>query len=130
MSVTTSDVTIETVDAIYDGRQMTIDQAKTLRDMGVRFVNQVYGDSINMQNEIEGNETDFAVLIVAHLWAMKEREASSESDSGGSISYANAASGQYPIPSLSESRYGRMAQAFLRDAQSVGIEKTRSNFRF
>lgn len=126
MAVEESAFDIHDVDALYAKRQMSDDRAERLREMAVRLTNNNFGGAVRGSSEIEGSEVDFAIALTAHLWALREGVAASESQEGESLSYQRLAGS--PGDGLSETRYGRMAIGFLRGQQSTGIEKARSNW--
>ena len=110
------------VDALYGKRAMTDSAAQELIQMAVRLADTVYSGRIRATGEVEGDRSDFVALLAAHLWSLREGEPQSESQTGGSVSY-NVLSGDVD-DSLSETRYGRMAKAYVRDGSSLGVEKT------
>lgn len=115
-----ADTTRSDVDAIYGDRAMSDTDADALVSIANRLADDTFGGMLRTLGEVEGNEKDFKTFIAAHLWALREGEAQSESQAGGTITY-NVVSGQLE-DSLSETRYGRMAQAYIRDGASIGVE--------
>lgn len=118
-----TDTTRSDVDAIYGSRGMTDSDADALVDQANRLADDVFGGTTRTLSEIEGNVKDFKTLLAAHLWALREGEAQSENQAGGSVTY-NVAQGDIS-DSLSETRYGRMAQAYIRDGASIAVEVAR-----
>lgn len=127
MAVDTSDMSTTQLDAIFPKRQLGSTPTNELRDMAIRYTNQIVGGSVSRLSEVEGSEADFAHLLWAHLIAMRNGEAESESQEGGSVSYSRI-SGELPLD-LSETRFGRQAQGYLRDNQSIGVIKGRGHPR-
>lgn len=115
-----TDTTQSDVDNLYGNRAMTDAEADELVSMANRLADQVFSGKIRTFGEVEGSEKDFKTLLAAHLWTLREGEAQSESQAGGSISY-NVTAGNVE-DGLSETRFGRMAQTYLRSGASVGVE--------
>jgi hypothetical protein len=118
-----ADTSRSDVDAIYGQRGMSDSDADTLVSQANRLADDVFSGQLRTLSEIEGNEKDFKTLLAAHLWTLREGEAQSESQTGGSITY-NITTGDLK-DGLSETRFGRMAQAYLRDSASVSVELAR-----
>lgn len=115
---------LEKVDALYGNRVMNDMAATMLIDMADRLADLTFGGTVSRLSEVEGDVDDFKTLLAAHLWALREREASSESQTGGSVTFS-VTPGELRA-SLSESRFGRMASAYLRDSVSIGVRKVNS----
>lgn len=100
---------------------LTNSQKDALVEMANRFADDVFGGTVRSIGEVEGDDGDFKRLLAAHLWELAEGgEAQSESQSGGSVSYSvNPGNVEQ---SLSQTRYGRMARAYLRQEGQVGVE--------
>ncbi|MDX1744374.1 MAG: hypothetical protein R3324_00415 [Halobacteriales archaeon] len=127
MAVTTADIDLDDLDAIYPRRQLDDSKALRLKSMAVGFTNHVTGGAVARLSEIEGSESDFAVLVWAHLVELRAGgERGSESQTGGSVTYAHL-SGDLSA-TLSETRYGRMARGYLRGEQSIGVVRGQSGF--
>lgn len=109
-----------TTDSIYGDRAMSDSDADALVSIANRLADDVFGGRVRTLGEVEGNDKDFKTFLAAHLWALREGEAQSESQAGGSVSY-NVVVGDVQ-EHLSETRYGRMAQAYLRGGASIGVE--------
>lgn len=89
--------------------------------MANNFADDVFGGTVRTIGEVEGNDTDFKTLLAAHFWELAEGgELASESQSGGSMSY-NVNPGNIE-DSLSQTRYGRMARAYIRQDGQFGVE--------
>lgn len=99
---------------------MTDAEADALVSIANRLADDVFSGRVRTLSEREGNDKDFKTFLAAHIWALREGEAQSESQAGGSISY-NVVAGQIQA-NLSETRYGRMAETYLRDQSSIGVE--------
>jgi hypothetical protein len=127
MAVEEGDLTLDKLDAVFPRRQLSGDKCLSLRSFAVNIVNENFGDDVARLSEIEGDETDFAHYVWAALILARNGESSSESQSGGSVSY-NVAAAEIPDV-LPNNRFGRLAtKIYLRQGQSVGIVKGRSNF--
>jgi len=119
MNVTQSDV--EALSAT-SWQQLDDSKKQDLLDFADRRA-KLHDGSVSTLPEIEGNRDDFVTLIAAHFWELAAGgEAQSESSSGGSVNY-NTVTGE-TRNSYSQTRYGREAQEYLRDEQSIGIVRT------
>lgn len=118
------DTTRSDVDSVYGQRAMSDSAADDLVGMANRLADDVYSDKIRTLGEREGNEKDFKTLLAAHYWALREGEAASESQTGGSVSYAWAQA-QADDATLTETRFGRQARTYLRSELSIGTEIAR-----
>ncbi len=84
----------------------------------------VYGGRVSRLNEIEADRDYFVQNLTAHYWELAEGgEATSESATGGSVSY-NTVTGD-TMSNLTETRYGRICRDYLRNQASIGIVTTR-----
>lgn len=115
-----ADTTRSETDAIYGDRAMSDSDADALVSIANRLADDVFGGKVSRLGEVEGNDKDFKTFLAAHLWALREGEAQSESQAGGTVTY-NVISGRVE-DNLSETRYGRLAQAYIRDGASIGVE--------
>lgn len=107
-----TDTTRSDVAALYGSYGMSDSDADALVAQANRLADDVFSDQIVFTSETQGDEKDFKTLLAAHLWALREGEAQSENQAGGSVTY-NVTTGDVS-DSLSETRWGRMAQAYLR----------------
>lgn len=118
-----ADTTRSDVDQLYGDRGMSDSDADALVSIANRLKDDVYGGRIARRGEVEGNEKDFATALGAHLFALREGgELQSESQSGGNVSF-NVVAGDVEA-SLTETRFGRLARAYLVSEASIGIETT------
>jgi hypothetical protein len=116
---------LQEVDEQYgDGRRTLSDSAaENIIDRADRLADDVYSSRVAREGQIEGNEKDFKVLLACHLIELTEGgEIQSQNQTGGSVSY-NTVTGD-PLDSLSETRWGRLAETYIRDNQSISIERT------
>lgn len=118
-----ADTTVSDVDDLYGDRAMTDSEADSLVNMANRLGNEVFAGKLRTLDEVEGNEKDFKAYLAAHMWTLREGEAQSDSQAGGSISY-NLTGGDIE-DGLSETRFGRMAKTYLRSGASVSVEIAR-----
>lgn len=119
--MSTSQPTLADVDAIYTQRALTDAEAQRLIDMAGRLAREY---------EVDGDYTDFATLLAAHIWTLAEGgEVGSESQTGGSVSYVvNASGSESGGGSLRDTRYGRMAANYIEgDGASTGVWSIRSS---
>ncbi len=118
-------VTVSDVQAIYGEKSPAIDSTKqqALLDVATRLKDDVFGGRLTHLSEIEGDQDDFIKYLAAHLWEIAEGgEASGHSQTGGNVNYQHL---QGNISqTLSETRYGRVAQMFLRNESSIGIVRS------
>lgn len=91
--------------------------------MANRLADDVFSGRVNYTGEQEGDEEDFKTLLGCHLLELHEGgEVQSSSQTGGSVSM-NVNTGE-AANGLTETRWGRMAQVYLRDNASIAIETT------
>jgi len=116
--------TVSDVEALSATSWQQLDNSKKqdLLDFAERRAD-LHNAQISTLPEIEANREDFETLIAAHYWELAAGgEAQSESSSGGSVNY-NTVTGE-TRNAYSQTRYGREAQEYLRDEQSIGIVRT------
>jgi hypothetical protein len=117
--------TVSDVEALSSMSWENFDQSKKqeLLDMAEREADQLYAGNVSTLPEIEGDRDDFIKLLAAHKWELAEGgEAQSESNTGGSVNY-NTVTGD-TIDNLSQTRYGREAESYLRNSASIGFVTT------
>lgn len=119
-----TDTTRSDVDAIYGDRAMSDSDADSLVAMANRLADDVFGGMLRTLSEVEGDEKDFKTLLAAHMWTLREGEAQSESQTGGSVSYNWQNPGDLQA-SLTETRFGRMARTYLRSEAGISVEIAR-----
>lgn len=119
-----TDTTRSDVDAVYGDRAMSDGDADSLVSIANRLADDVYGGRIRTLGEVEGNEKDFKTYIAAHLWALREGEAQSESQTGGSVNYTWSSPGDAE-ESLTQTHWGRQALMYLRSGASISVELAR-----
>lgn len=121
------EISVPEVQAVYGNKSPSFDTAQQnqLVSIAENITEDVFGGRITRQNEIEGNEADFAKYLAAHLWEIAEGgETNSQSQSGGSVNFQHL---QTNIEStLAETRYGRLCLMMTRSNTSTGI--VRSDF--
>lgn len=103
-------VTRQDIQSVYGNKEPTIDEAQqeALANVAESITDNVFGGKTGKTSEIEGDETHFAWYVGAHLWEQAEGgETSSESQTGGSVSFGHKQSQLEEW--LSETRYGRTA---------------------
>lgn len=100
------------------------DKKTELREIAERQKDALYTDRVSTLPELVGNSDDFVKFLSAHLYELAEGgEAQSESATGGSVNY-NTVTGDL-LSTLTETRYGRVANSMLRNQASVGLVRTR-----
>lgn len=118
-----ADATLADVDDLYGQRAMTDAEADALVQQANRLADDAYAGRLATLTQLEGDEADFKALLAAHFWTLREGEAQSENQSGGSISY-NLTTGSLE-DGLTETRWGRMATTYLRSNASVAVSLAR-----
>jgi hypothetical protein len=120
MAVTRADV--EKLDS-KSWSQLPDNHKDELLNIAERQASDIYGGDVSTLSIIEGNRDDFVKYLAAHLWELAEGgEAQSESSTGGSVNY-NTVTGN-PMSSLTETRFGRVAQEYVRDESGIGLVRT------
>lgn len=119
-----ADTTRSDVDAVYGNRAMSDSDADTLVSIANRLADDVFGGRIRTLGEVEGNEKDFKTYVAAHLWALREGESQSDSQTGGSVSYTWSTPAE-ANESLRQTHWGRMALGYTRSGASISVELAR-----
>lgn len=119
-----ADTTRSDVDAVYGDRAMSDADADSLVSIANRLADDVFGGRIRTLGEVEGNEKDFKTYVAAHLWAVREGEPQSESQTGGSVNYTWSTPGEAE-EALAQTHYGRMALGYTRSGASLSVELAR-----
>lgn len=116
-----ADTTRPAVEDLKPESGLTTGEKDALVEMANRFADDVFGGTVRTIGEVEGDDSDFKRLLAAHFWELAEGgEVQSESQSGGSLSY-NVNPGNVE-QSLDQTRYGRMARAYIRQGGQIGVE--------
>lgn len=103
---------------------MSDSDADSLVNIANRLADDVYGGAIRTLGEVEGNEKDFKTYLAAHLWAVREGESQSESQTGGSVNYTWSSPAEAES-ALAQTHWGRMALAYTRSGASISTEIAR-----
>jgi len=117
-----TDITAADVQDVYADQEPSFGpgQQDQLVDIAERLTDNVFDERIGRTSQIETDTDDFAAYIAAHLWEIAEGgEASSQSESGGSVNFGHLQSNAEQT--LSETRYGRVCLMMMDDGASTGI---------
>ncbi|AHG00919.1 hypothetical protein HALLA_12105 [Halostagnicola larsenii XH-48] len=98
-------------------------QAELLIEAADRMDRDIFGQQVLYTSRTHGNRKDRIILLAAHKWALREGEAQSESQAGGSVSY-NTVTGETQ-DSLTQTKWGREYLGYLEDQPNIGIFSTR-----
>lgn len=83
----------------------------------------IYSGDVATLPTIQGDRDDFVQFLAAHFFELAGGgEAQSEGAGGGSVTYNTASAQSYQ--GLTQTRYGRTAQQYLRDESGIGIVRT------
>lgn len=118
-------VTVSDVEALSSKGWQHLDSSKktALLEDAQTERETLYSDRVGTIPTLEGDEDIFIKNLAAHKWELASGgEATSESQTGGSVSY-NTVTGD-AINELAQTRYGRTCLTHLRDGQSIGIVTT------
>jgi len=116
------DITVSDVQDVYGDQSPSFGTAQQseLTDIAERLTDNVFDKRLARDPQIETSNDDFAAFLAAHLWEIAEGgEASSQSNSGGSVNFNHLQTNVEQ--NLSETRYGRVCMMMMDDGASTGI---------
>lgn len=103
--------------------QLATDKKDELLSIASTQADTIYSGDVATLPTIEGDRDDFVKFLAAHFFELAEGgEAQSENAGGGSVTYNSAQAQTYQ--GLTQTRYGRTAQQYLRDESGIGIVRT------
>lgn len=118
-------VTIAEVESLSSDSWQQLGDAKKndLLNIASAQADSIYSGDVATLPTIEGDRDDFVKFLAAHMWELAEGgEAQSESAGGGSVTYNSAQAQTYQ--GLTQTRYGRTAQQYLRDESGISVVRT------
>jgi hypothetical protein len=71
--------TVSEVEAQYGPTDIPTGEAQELCQQAANMVDELDQDQVLFLSELQGDEKNFAILLVCHKWALREGEPQSES---------------------------------------------------